>query len=146
MAARPLTRGARRTGAGLLRLGALAFLLSSGCGEDNRTTLIPDGIWGTATAQLDVTATGAALTLCCAKGTINPPLTVSPAGTFDLTGTYTRQAGPIPIEGFKPESATYAGIINGDRMNLTLTSPPIGSESFTLTLGVTKTALCVCAL
>jgi hypothetical protein len=132
----------------LKRLSTLSvfFLLAAGCGDSARTTLIPQGTWGDIAAELNVSADGASLSLCCASGTINAPLTVSSTGSFTLTGTYLRQGGPIPVGGFQSEAATYSGVINGNRMNLTITTPGSGPQTMTLTLGTFKTAMCICAL
>jgi hypothetical protein len=134
-----------------LRLAAgVALLLgglSWGCGSSSQaTTTIPEGIWGTAAAELDVSSTGATLFLCCASGQINPPLTVFSNGAFNLSGTYQIEEGPIPVGGNQPVPASYTGVINGNQMNLTVSTAAHGSQSYVLTFGTRKTIECVCAL
>jgi hypothetical protein len=132
----------------LKRLGlvALTLVLPTCGGSTANSTLIPQGVWGSIAVEMDVTASGATINFCCASGKIDPPLTVAPSGAFNLSGTYTRQGGPVPVGGFDPTPATYSGVINGNTMNLVVTAPPLQPETFTLTFGTHPTDQCVCPL
>jgi hypothetical protein len=130
------------------RLGlVLLAIASSNCGGSSSSSpqAIPPGEWGTLGVEMMAGSSGAALTFCCSTGQIPPPLTLDPEGNFDLQGTLTLTGGPVPVDGFKPEQARYTGSVNGNTLNLTVSSPG-QNASYVLTFGKPNTALCVCPL
>jgi hypothetical protein len=129
------------------RLGGLALALSiSGCGSSSSSATIPQGVWGALGIEMTVGLEGAAITFCCAKGQIPPPLTLDPSGSFDYSGTYIGMSGPIPANGYKSYPARYRGSMNGSTMILVVTTPIDSPRAFILTFGTHNTALCVCPL
>jgi hypothetical protein len=80
------------------------------------------GAWGGVGISLVATEQGAQLEFDCALGEISEPLMLDPEGGFTLDGTFMPEhGGPIrEDEVLESEPATYAGVIDGDQMTLTI--------------------------
>jgi hypothetical protein len=122
----------------LRRLGIVACLLAVACGTSAVDPVtIPPGSWGSVSAGMTVTATGATVVFCCSGGTISGPLIVGSNGGFSFPGTFASLGGP-------QVSATYSGVLIGNTMNLAVSAPPYSPESATLTYGRQETDICFC--
>lgn len=118
-----------------LLAGALAL---AGCGggssSDSSTATTaplataPLGTLGAKNLQLQVTTTGALLTLPCGQSAqITQPITLDAAGHFDVAGTLTQVQGAPSIVPTKPVPARFSGTTDGKTMTLTVTPPPLGA-------------------
>ncbi len=96
------------------------------------------GAWGGQHMRLSVRADGADIEFDCAHGTIDGPLTLTPDGRFDVSGTFIREGGPVRID-IKPTGrpARYEGSLTGQQLTLkvTLTETAQDAGTFTLTRG-----------
>lgn len=101
---------------------ALAAALATGCSiSDDVTGPVAAGDWGGVGISLVVTAQGGRLEFDCALGEISKPLMLDSEGAFTLDGTFTpEQGGPIGEDALESEPATYAGVVDGNRMTLTV--------------------------
>jgi glucose/arabinose dehydrogenase len=101
---------------------------------------VPPGTWGGDQISMTVTDGGATLQQTCAKGTLDSPLLLDPAGHFDVTGTYTRQTGG-PIGPGDTHPARYTGSTDGRTMTLMIqdTDDAMTFGPFPLTFGVETT-------
>ncbi len=102
---------------------ALAAALVIGCSSsDDVTGPVAAGAWGGVGISLIATEQGAQLEFDCALGEISERLVLDPEGGFTLDGTFTPEhGGPIrEDEVLESEPATYAGVIDGDQMTLTI--------------------------
>jgi hypothetical protein len=122
----------------LRRLGIVACLMAVACGTSAvDPATIPPGPWGSVSAGMTVTASGATVIFCCSGGTISGPLTVGSNGGFSLPGSYASLGEPqVP--------ATYSGVLTGNTLSLAVSAPPYSPESATLTHGHHPTAICFC--
>lgn len=98
---------------------------------------VPEGKWGGQHVRLDVSSAGVDFEFDCAHGRLQAPLTLQ-NGRFATTGTYIRESGPVRIDG-KEEGvrAYFKGVVEDNKMTLTLSLSEDGSdaETFTLTHG-----------
>lgn len=102
---------------------AAVFALAAGCSiSDDVTGPIAAGDWGGIGISLVATEQGAQLELDCALGEISGPLVLDPEGGFSINGTFTAEhGGPVrEDEMLESEPATYAGVVDGDQMTLTI--------------------------
>jgi len=103
-------------------------------------TAVPTGTWGGPHMRLDLTTTAGKVEFDCAFGTIDEPLRVDEAGSFEAHGTHALElggatrAGDPPIKG---RPAIYRGRVEGEEMRVTVTVPATGHEvgTFELRLG-----------
>lgn len=119
-------------------LAAVSIL--GGCGDDPvRPATRLEGNWGAEHIDLVAAAEGAVVEYDCAHGTIDGSPTVDPDGSFDLPGTLVPEGGPVDGDA-PPEviSVRYAGRLEGDRLELTVTRADSGDVigSFVLARGV----------
>jgi len=102
---------------------ALMTALAIGCSSsDDVTGPVAAGDWGGVGISLIATEQGAQLELDCALGEISQPLVLDAEGGFTLDGTFTPEhGGPVrEDEVLESEPATYAGIVDGNQMTLTI--------------------------
>jgi hypothetical protein len=80
------------------------------------------GAWGGDDIRLTITATGASLEFDCAAGSIDAPFLTDASGHFDLPGSIWFTP-PVPFENWQPDKspARYSGVVDGNRMTLTVT-------------------------
>lgn len=99
----------------------------SGTGATETTDtpgVLGPGKWGSPSALLEVTASGAAIRFdFCATGTLSAPVLLTPDGRFDVPGTYVRNVGPS----IAAKSARYVGLWRRTSVTVTvLLSDPLG--------------------
>ena len=105
--------------------------------RENGTRLPPD-LWGGDSAELTVTATGAAVRLFCAHGAVGQPILLDGSGRFNVLEFLVREGGPAPSDETRFRvPARYTGWTDGRTMILTVdvegSAPPLGP--FTLVRG-----------
>ncbi len=121
----------------MLRPSALAALLSLAAVAPSHAATLT-GAWGGAGVALNATATSADLQADCAHGRIDGPLSLDASGGFSGVGSYeTYHAGPQQAdEPGTPPTATFAGRIKGETLELTVISKPSGERiHYVLTRG-----------
>src|SRR6266704_6162361 len=98
---------------------------------------IASGTWGGEHVILNVSKSGAEVEFDCAHGQITQAIALDKHGDFKATGTFTPEhSGPVRRdEDTPPTPATYAGHVDGDSMNLTVTLGKENIGTFTLILG-----------
>ena len=81
------------------------------------------GVWGAQHMRVEVSAAGARLEWDCAHGSVEKPLTADQQGLFAVEGIYVRERpGPIRVGVEQPTlRASYAGLVSGSSMTLTVT-------------------------
>jgi hypothetical protein len=97
------------------------------------------GVWGSEKASLTITKPGATLDILASGGCfgsygeMTQPI---PNGLFSIAGTYTQLMGAYP--GKVQYTAHYSGVVEGNRMSLTITVPALQQAfgPFKLTDGV----------
>jgi len=107
----------------LITVTALAAAFAIGCSiSDDVTGPVAAGAWGGVGISLVATEQSAQLEFDCALGEISEPLVLDAEGGFTLDGTFTPEhGGPIrEDEVLESEPATYAGVIDGGQMTLTI--------------------------
>ncbi len=113
--------------------------LLSGClsSTGSSDAVLAPGGWGGEHASFQVTATGARLDMDCAHGSVDSVIIVKD-GRFDAPGVYVPEhGGPISSdEQPNPKTARYRGVLDHDRLRLTLEVDGVGAVGpFDLTLG-----------
>jgi hypothetical protein len=80
-----------------------------------------------------VAVDGCDLVVGCGHGQFPPPV-IQADGTFEVTGTYRIEAGPISINPAPP--ATFSGILRGQTLTLSVTpsDPSLRPASYALQL------------
>lgn len=123
---------------------ALTVGLTAGCSiSDDVTGPVAAGEWGGVGVSLVATEQGAQLEFDCALGEISEPLALDSEGGFTLDGSFTPEhGGPVrEDEVLESEPATYAGVVDGDQMMLTIHLFERGTISGPFTLERDRTAL-----
>jgi hypothetical protein len=95
------------------------------------------GLWGGNHVTLEISDQGATLEFDCATGSISEPILLDSAGSFDVTGSYTRQ-GPGPVRQAKQrdDGAHYSGTVTDQTMTLTVRLE--GSSAPAINLSLTR--------
>jgi hypothetical protein len=120
-----------------------AALVLVACGDNAR---VRQGRWGGQDIELQVTASGGTLRFACAAGTIDEALNPDAAGRFEAGGTFTVQAGPVPIGGYPRRPARYSGVVLDQAMTLSVIVEGNESGPFALSFGAQPVYTRVCAL
>jgi hypothetical protein len=92
-------------------------------------------------ACLSVADTGCNLVVGCGHGQFPRP-TLDARGTFQVSGTYRIEVGPISID--PPPPAQFLGMVTGTRLLLTVMAAGAPAASYSLTLGGTGTCSVPC--
>jgi hypothetical protein len=94
---------------------------------------LPAGRWSGDGACLSVAETGCDLVVGCGHGQFAPPL-LHADGTFEVTGTYRLEIGPIGIT--PPPPAAFSGVLRGQTLILHVTpgDPSLRPASYALQL------------
>ena len=118
-----------------VRVAPVALLVLAACGNEPGGSLVP-GSWGGSGAYLVAQGRTASFQFNCASGVVNNELALDGDGEFQWTGTYTR-ANPAGGAPDGAHAATYAGVVQGHHMTLSVDVPDIPgmTGSFQLTLG-----------
>ena len=125
-----------------LMLGAIVFIASTGCSDNQSSGGGLTGVWGSTQAGLRFT-NGSARLLIVADGNCygsyaetSQPI---PNGEFAVAGTYTQLTGAYPGQVQYPAEIT--GTVTGSRLSITVTVPalPRTVGPFELTRGVDAT-------
>ncbi len=135
-----LLTGARRHRIAMMAVTAVAVLLV-GCRAETLTSEgpLPLGAWGGVQGTLTIFADSATLDLPCAAGRIPGALAPASDGSFETSGSYAIQVGPVSINGPVWRPALYSGQRTGDHIQLFITladATRIGPFGFEL--GVVK--------
>lgn len=104
---------------------------------------LPKGSWGNDSAGLRVTGSGATLDLNCAGGSVDRPILLDKASSFDVEGIYiSGRAGPSAGE---RHPARFSGTVRGNTLALTVTRTDTGEVvgNWELTFGVEFSDPCV---
>jgi len=115
----------------------LACLLIDGCGDtptQPSETTLPTGRWTTGNgACLFVARDGCDLVVGCGHGQFPPPA-VRADGTFEVSGTYRIEAGPVGINPAPP--AMFSGFVRNGTLTLSVTpsDPSLQPASYVLQL------------
>ena len=104
----------------------------------SKSTHVAAGVWGGPHMRMQVNDDGGTVEYDCAHGTLAQPLVLDAQGRFSVTGTHTREGGPIRVNAAPAgQPARYTGSVQGRTMTLTATltdkEQPVGT--FTLTQG-----------
>jgi hypothetical protein len=125
-------------GAGLMRIVAagLVCLLLDACAAtptQPRDTTLPTGRWTGNSACLSVEVDSCDLVVGCGHGQFRPP-SVRADGTFEVSGTYRIEAGPVSINPAPP--AIFSGVLRGQTLTLSVTpsDPSLRPASYVLQL------------
>jgi hypothetical protein len=89
----------------------------------NEPSAAAETVWGGLHVRIVLTANGGEVEFDCAHGEIKAPVKADAQGRFDLPGTFVRERGG-PVRADETESAEpvrYSGMIEGDKMSLTIT-------------------------
>jgi len=130
-------RGRSSRGMLLIALSACVACASAPLGPSP----VPAGIWGGNDISMTIADAATHIEFDCAHGDIPGPITVDGGGRFDVTGTFVREpGGPVQL-GAVPDThpATYAGLITGPTMAVTVRLSDTGDliGTFTLARGAT---------
>lgn len=81
------------------------------------------GLWGGQGISMEATDSGATLDFDCASGAITEPIVADSAGKFSAKGRFARQRpGPTrEDENTEGAPATYSGVVDGEKLTLTIT-------------------------
>ncbi len=79
---------------------------------------LPVGTWGGPQGNLAVFADSATLDMPCAAGRIPAALVTASDGSFDVSGQWAPQVGPVQIGGPFWQSARYTGHRDGDSLQM----------------------------
>lgn len=125
-------------GAWLRRMVAVGVvcLLIGACAKtptQPRDTTLPMGRWAGESACLSVAVGDCDLVVGCGHGQFLPPV-VHADGTFEITGTYRIEVGPVSINPAPP--AMFSGVLRGQTLTLSVTpsDPSLRPASYVLQL------------
>jgi hypothetical protein len=125
-------------GAWLTRIVAVGCvcLVVDACAESPtqpRDTSLPTGRWAGDGVCLSAAGDGCDLVVGCGHGQFPLPV-VHADGTFEVSGTYRIEAGPISINPAPP--AMFSGVLRGQALTLSVTpnDPSLRSASYALQL------------
>lgn len=104
-------------------------LAAVGC-TTSPTPVMALGLWGGSHVSMHVTSAGARIEYDCAEGVIEEPLRPDAEGRFTAMGTHTPgHGGPIRVGEILPAfRARYEGRVQGEQMNLRVTTTDTGVE------------------
>lgn len=107
----------------MLTLVAVAAIAVAAC-SGSATTGSPDdelarGTWGGDNAGVIVADSIVHAHIGCTLGNFSPPGALTNGGRFSVEGSYTLRAFPIAVG--PPLPATFAGVVNGTRLTLSVT-------------------------
>ena len=104
----------------MVAMGLLSLVIGACAGTPSqpRDTTLPAGRWTGDNGCLSVAVDGCDLVVGCGHGQFKPPV-VHSDGTFEVSGTYRIEVGPISIDPAPP--ATFSGIVKGQTMLITVT-------------------------
>ena len=96
--------------------------IAAGC-DDSITAPEVEGVWGGLHISIELTADGGSVEYDCAHGSIDAGWTVTSGGALRGTGEHVLEnGGPVrEDEEVIRRPASYAGVVRGDRMTLTVT-------------------------
>lgn len=121
---------------------ALAAAGAGACGDDNPAAPTPGpvaiGTWGGDTSGVIVDATSTHVHIKCTLGDIPQRFAAASDGTFDVAGTYVLRAYPVLLGPELP--ARFSGVIEGNRMTLTVTVDDT-TQNRVVTLGPVRVRL-----
>jgi hypothetical protein len=104
-----------------LSVYAAALSLTAACVTGGIAGPLPSGVWGGPQGNLTVYADSASLDLPCAAGRIPSAIPTGGDGTFDLSGFYAPEAGPVSVNGPLWQPASFKGSRSGDDLTMTIT-------------------------
>jgi hypothetical protein len=120
--AAPSNRQVRKS---LVRTASLLVLVAGiGCSSPSAPSI--PGTWGGQVASLQLGPAGGTVAYQCGAGTIDSGWTLKADGQFTATGQHYFGGGPAPAEGRPPHPARYSGIVEGNRLTLTVTLTDLG--------------------
>jgi len=127
-----------RVGAHLRRTVAIALvcLLAAACAgspTQPHSTSLPTGRWTGDGPCLSVAADVCDLVVGCGHGQFSPPV-VRADGTFEVSGTYRIEVGPVSIDPAPP--AMFSGVLKGQTLTITVTpsDPSLRPATYVLQL------------
>jgi hypothetical protein len=97
----------------------LLVALAAGCVSPTAPEIT--GSWGGSQASLTLDQAGGTLQMPCAAGAIDSTWTLTSDGDFAAAGTYSTEAGPVPVGGYPPHTARYTGQVSGNVLYLNIT-------------------------
>jgi hypothetical protein len=103
-----------------LRLLGVTTLLAAACAASAVVGPVSPGVWGGPDGNLTVYADSATLDLACAAGLIRQALATDSSGSFDLSGFYAPQAGPVQAGGPTWQPARFRGAHTDGDITLTI--------------------------
>jgi len=114
----------RAGNSGVLTLLAGAAIAVAACSGSVTTTGSPaqelaSGTWGGDNAGVIVSDSIVHAHIGCTLGNFSPPAALTDDGRFSVEGSYTLRAFPIAVG--PPLPATFAGVVNGTRLTLSVT-------------------------
>jgi hypothetical protein len=98
----------------------IVSLVIAGCAAtptQPRDTTLPAGRWTGDNGCLSVAVDGCDLVVGCGHGQFPAPV-VHADGTFEVSGTYRVEVGPISIHPAPP--ATFSGVVKGQTLTITV--------------------------
>ena len=96
---------------------------------------LPEGAWGEPGVRMLVSGSGVAVEADCAHGRIEGPVFLDATGRFRGEGTWAFEGGPTPVGGFPAQPALFDGLVEKDRLTLTVRFPHLtASQTIRLTL------------
>lgn len=111
-------------------------------GNMSQTEKKMNGTWGGQGVSMEVTDSGASLDFDCATGSITEAIVPDSAGKFTVKGLFARQRPGPTREGEENDgqAATYAGVVSGENLTLTITLARSNEKAGPFTLGHGKPA------
>jgi hypothetical protein len=103
----------------IIAVGIVSLVIGACAGTPTqpRDTILPMGRWTGANGCLSVAVDGCDLVVGCGHGRFKPPV-VHGDGTFEVSGTYRVEVGPISIDPAPP--AIFSGVVQGQTLTITV--------------------------